>query len=116
MFALMYLGKCYYKTQNYTKAEEIFLKIKKYSIFPDDLAIRYWLGIIYRKTGYVGKAATKFKKFALKKKSRRLCQILFRKYAESLAGSFYKQFSGAKATRDKKILHTTRTALNLLQN
>ncbi|WP_269763530.1 hypothetical protein [Candidatus Endomicrobiellum trichonymphae] len=29
-------------------------------------------------------------------------------------GSLYKQFAGTKATRNGKILHTTRTKLNLL--
>jgi tetratricopeptide (TPR) repeat protein len=62
VFELMYLGKRYYETKNYTKAKDCFLKAKEYD--HSNILIDFWLGIIYEQIGQLDKATAEFETIA----------------------------------------------------
>ncbi|GHT46640.1 hypothetical protein AGMMS49936_05910 [Endomicrobiia bacterium] len=57
--ALMCLGEYYYKTKNYTKAKDYFLKAKKYDR-SNTLIVNSYLGNIYEQTGQFDNAIAEF--------------------------------------------------------
>jgi tetratricopeptide (TPR) repeat protein len=62
VFELMYLGRRYYETKDYTKAKDCFLRAKEYD--RNNILPSFWLGITYEQMGRLGKAVEEFEAIA----------------------------------------------------